>query len=254
MGSSLSLFTNVGPIPPQYQVFINFRGVKLRDGFLGFLVDALLKENVNVFIDDHELRGRDLDHLFKRIEESRVALTIFSKNFTESRWCLDELSKIKECVEQESLIVIPIFFKMKTDDVKKLKGKFGDNFRDLKSTHRGEADTFKKWKEALYFVSRKSGLSSSRYSRQNDLVCKIVEEVKKVLNDISESERKIFEARRNQLMARTDEVIRFVIRFLSLFFLITIVFGPYVIGLVSVFSILLGRFIINRAVESETEW
>ncbi|XP_010445847.1 PREDICTED: protein PHLOEM PROTEIN 2-LIKE A8 [Camelina sativa] len=251
MGSSLSLFTNVGPIPPQYQVFINFRGEKLRDGFLGFLVDALLKENVNVFIDDHELRGKDLDHLFNRIEESRVALTIFSKNFTESRWCLDELAKIKECVEEGSLTVIPIFFKMKTDDVKKLKGKFGDNFRDLKSTHRGELETFRKWKEALFCVSRKAGLSSSRYSRQNDLVRTIVEEVKKVLKDISESERKIFEAERNQLAARTDEVIRVVIRFLSLFLLFTIVFGPYVLGLMSVFSILLGRFIINRAVESE---
>lgn len=163
MGSSFSLFTDVGPIPPQYQVFINFRGEKLRDGFLGFLVDALLKENVNVFIDDHELRGRDLDHLFSRIEESRVALTIFSKNFTESRWCLDELAKIRECVDQGSLTVIPIFFKMKTDDVKKLKGKFGDNFRDLKSTHRGEPENFRRWKEALIFVSKKTGLSSSRY-------------------------------------------------------------------------------------------
>ncbi|XP_010494541.1 PREDICTED: vesicle-associated protein 1-4-like [Camelina sativa] len=251
MGSSLSLFTNVGPIPPQYQVFINFRGEKLRDRFLGFLVDALLEENVNVFIDDHELRGKDLDHLFNRIEESRVALTIFSKNFTESRWCLDELAKIKECVEEGSLTVIPIFFKMKTDDVKKLKGKFGDNFRDLKSTHRGEPETFRRWKEAMFCVSRNVGLSSSRYSRQNDLVRTIVEEVKKVLKDISESERKIFEAERNQLAARTDEVIRVVIRFLSLFLLFTIVFGPYGLVLMSVFSIPLGHFIINRAVESE---
>ncbi|OAO94417.1 hypothetical protein AXX17_AT5G43120 [Arabidopsis thaliana] len=163
MGASFSLFTDVGPIPPQYQVFINFRGEKLRDGFLGFLVDALLKENVNVFIDDHELRGRDLDHLFSRIEESRVALTIFSKNFTNSRWCLDELAKIKECVDQESLTVIPIFFKMKTDDVKKLKGNFGDNFRDLKLTHRGEPETYRRWKDAILYVSKKTGLSSSRY-------------------------------------------------------------------------------------------
>ncbi|XP_020884560.1 protein PHLOEM PROTEIN 2-LIKE A8 [Arabidopsis lyrata subsp. lyrata] len=251
MGSSFSLFTDVGPIPPQYQVFINFRGEKLRDGFLGFLVDALLKENVNVFIDDHELRGRDLDHLFSRIEESRVALTIFSKNFTESRWCLDELAKIRECVDQGSLTVIPIFFKMKTDDVKKLKGKFGDNFRDLKSTHRGEPENFRRWKEALIFVSKKAGLSSSRYSRQNDLVSTIVEEVKKVLNDIAEMERQIVEVKRNNLAARTDELIRFVVRFLSLFLLFTIVFGPYVLGLLTFFSFLVGRLIINRAVESE---
>lgn len=79
----------------------------------------------------------------------------------------------------------------------------------------------------------------------------IVEEVKKVLNDIAESERQIIEAKRNHLAARTDEVIRFVIRFLSMFLLFTIVLGPYVLGLISVFSILLGRVIINRAVESD---
>jgi len=251
MGASFSLFTDVGPIPPQYQVFINFRGEKLRDGFLGFLVDALLKENVNVFIDDHELRGRDLDHLFSRIEESRVALTIFSKNFTNSRWCLDELAKIKECVDQESLTVIPIFFKMKTDDVKKLKGNFGDNFRDLKLTHRGEPETYRRWKDAILYVSKKTGLSSSRYSRQNDLVNTIVEEVKKVLNDIAEIERQIAEEKRNHLAARTDELIRLVVRFLSLFLLFTIVFGPYDLGHLTFFSFLVGRLIINRAVESE---
>lgn len=88
-------------------------------------------------------------------------------------------------------------------------------------------------------------------SRQSDLVSSILVEVKKVLNDISESERQIIEAKRNHLAARTDEVIRFVIRFLSMFLLFTIVLGPYVLGLISVFSILLGRVIINRAVESD---
>ncbi|KFK31598.1 hypothetical protein AALP_AA6G133700 [Arabis alpina] len=251
MGSLLSLFANVGPIPPQYQVFINFRGKKLRGEFLGFLVDALLKANVNVFVDDHELRGRDLKHLFTRIEESRVALAIFSKNYTESRWCLDELAKIKECLDQGSIQVIPIFLKMKTDDVKKLKGRFGDNFRELKSTHHGEKESFRRWKEALYCVSRMFGLCSSQYSCQAKFVSSIVEEVKKVLKDVAEKEEKIAEAKRNHLAARTEELIRSVVHFLSLILLLTIVFGPYVLGLISVFSFVLGRLIINRAVESE---
>jgi hypothetical protein len=88
-------------------------------------------------------------------------------------------------------------------------------------------------------------------SRQNDLVNTIVEEVKKVLNDIAEIERQIAEEKRNHLAARTDELIRLVVRFLSLFLLFTIVFGPYVLGLLTFFSFLVGRLIINRAVESE---
>lgn len=79
----------------------------------------------------------------------------------------------------------------------------------------------------------------------------IVEEVKKVLNDIAEMERQIVDVKRKNLAARTDELIRFVVRFLSLFLLFTIVFGPYVLGLLTFSSFLVGRLIINRAVESE---
>ncbi|KFK31602.1 hypothetical protein AALP_AA6G134400 [Arabis alpina] len=95
----------------------------------------MLNERINVFVDEMELRSRELNHIFNRIEESRVAVTIFSEKYTESTWCLDELAKMKERVDQGKLQVIPIFFNVKTCDVKLLRGNFGDNFRSLRDIH-----------------------------------------------------------------------------------------------------------------------
>uniref|UniRef100_A0A0D3D964 TIR domain-containing protein n=1 Tax=Brassica oleracea var. oleracea TaxID=109376 RepID=A0A0D3D964_BRAOL len=74
---------HLGP-PLQHQVFVNFRGLDLRFGFL--LVEALQRHGINVFIDSLERKGEDLINLFARIEESTIALVIFSKRYTESIW------------------------------------------------------------------------------------------------------------------------------------------------------------------------
>lgn len=62
--------------PPNIQVFINFRGDQLRNNFVGYLRHALRISKINVFIDNEEQRGEDLNTLFKRIEESGIAIVV----------------------------------------------------------------------------------------------------------------------------------------------------------------------------------
>ncbi|ESQ29460.1 hypothetical protein EUTSA_v10024080mg, partial [Eutrema salsugineum] len=152
-------------------MFINFRGDELRKGFVGFLVEALKREKVNVFVDDHELRGRELDHLFIRIENPKVAQTIFSERYTQSIWCLDELIKIKERMNQGNLQVIPIFYKVSSEDVKRLKGQ-------LPGSEASE----------IYFVKV------------------IVEEVKKVLTNISREENRGWPVTKNREMQELVDI------------------------------------------------
>ncbi|KFK31589.1 hypothetical protein AALP_AA6G132000, partial [Arabis alpina] len=143
--SSSSSSSTVVELPPQHQVFINFRGEDLRLGFVSHLVTALEDHNINVFIDNYNDKGEHLDSLLKRIEESRIALAIFSGKYTESTWCLRELTKIKDCVEQGKLVAIPIFYRLEPSTVKGVRGQFGDAFRDV-----AKGDERKKeWKEAL---------------------------------------------------------------------------------------------------------
>ncbi|RID45137.1 hypothetical protein BRARA_I01885 [Brassica rapa] len=87
------------PLVPQHQVFLNFRGEELHKD---------------------EMRGEDLTVLFRRIEESKIALVVFSKRYMESKWCLNELVKIKECVDKKTLVAFPIFFKVKPSELKDL--------------------------------------------------------------------------------------------------------------------------------------
>ncbi|ESQ29676.1 hypothetical protein EUTSA_v10024056mg [Eutrema salsugineum] len=149
---------------PLNQLFVNFRGEEIRHGFLSRLAAALERRGINFFIDRDEQKGKDLKHLFKRIGESHIALAIFSKRYAQSRWCLNELAEMNRLAYNNQLKVVPIFYKVRVDDVRRQKGEFGRNFWKLAMTSSGEE--IKNWKEALESVSNKMGLKlcDKRYS------------------------------------------------------------------------------------------
>lgn len=118
----------------------------LRDGFVHEIGKALRSIKVNAYAD--EPTGEEV--VFKRIEKSRIAIVVFSSRYTESRWCLEELVKIKEGMEQGKLEVIPIFYKL--DTCAELEGGSGLNL--LNPTMRGfDPGKVKIWNEALDSVS-----------------------------------------------------------------------------------------------------
>ncbi|XP_018489738.1 protein PHLOEM PROTEIN 2-LIKE A6-like [Raphanus sativus] len=183
-GSSSS--GGAGQISKGPQVFINFRGVELRKNFVDSLVIAFEAARINFFIDSNEQVGRTLQHLLVRIEQSRVALAIFSKEYTTSAWCLDELVRIKERMDDGKLIGIPIFYKVDPSVVSNLEGDFGDKFRRLKRENRHELVKTHKWKEALTYMTTVVGLHLREESGQTDnsFIESIVRKVQEVLADI----------------------------------------------------------------------
>ncbi|EOA26116.1 hypothetical protein CARUB_v10019542mg [Capsella rubella] len=162
-----------------HQVFLNYRGEQLRYSFVSHLIDAFERNEVNFFVDKYEQRGKDLKTLFVRIQESRIALAIFSTRYTESSWCMDELVKMKKLANKRKLHVIPIFYKVKEEDVRKQTGEFGDNFWTLAKVSSG--DQIKKWKEALESISDKMGLSLGDQSSEADFVKDVVKAVQSVV-------------------------------------------------------------------------
>lgn len=139
------------------EVFINFRGVELRNNFVDHLHSALHRMGINAFIDRDEAPGADLNIFFERIEQSKVALAVLSSRYTESHWCLEELVKIKECVDRSSLQVIPIFQNVDPNTVKDLNGDFGVKLWDLWRKN-GRDDRILKWDAALQDVVKKIGM------------------------------------------------------------------------------------------------
>uniref|UniRef100_M4E8I9 TIR domain-containing protein n=1 Tax=Brassica campestris TaxID=3711 RepID=M4E8I9_BRACM len=147
MAASSSVATRIGP-----QVFISFRGEDVRNHFVSFLDPALRRANINVFLDENELLNTDLASLLTRIEESEIAMVIFSNNYPDSDRSLDGLAKMKELRDQGRLIVIPIFYNLDPLVVKELRGDFGDKFRDLQRIHLHQLERTQKWEEALVTI------------------------------------------------------------------------------------------------------
>lgn len=152
VSTSSTLLTSYKP-PPEHKVFINFRGIDLHDGFVGHIVEALEKVGFKVYIDDDESQP---DVLYKKMEESRIAIVIFSSRYTESTWCLDKLVKIKERMDDGKLLIIPIFYKVKQLQVTQLEGSFGIRIWNFWRSRREYRVI--KWKEALECVGGLKGL------------------------------------------------------------------------------------------------
>ncbi|EOA25464.1 hypothetical protein CARUB_v10018802mg [Capsella rubella] len=186
-----------------HQVFLNFRGEELRYNFVSHLTDAFERQGIKFFIDKNEQRGEDLKHIFVRIKESRIALAIFSPSYAESKWCMDELVMMNNLADHGKLRVIPIFYKVDADDVRKptLDSEFGRNFQKLAEDF--SKHQVKKWKKALKRICDKMGLPLEEKSSESDFVDEIVKGVKKLEDAIGlEEEEKPFSREKIKRKAR----------------------------------------------------
>jgi hypothetical protein len=95
-----------------YDVFVSFYGKDTCYSFTDHLFAALDRNKIRTFRDDKKLeRGKDIwIKLGKAIETSRIAVIVFSRNYANSGWCLDELVKIMECKQSLQQIVLPVFY------------------------------------------------------------------------------------------------------------------------------------------------
>ena len=112
-----------------YDVFLSFRGEDTRDNFTDHLYTDLVRRGIITFRDDKLKRGEEMQpELLKAIEESRSSIVVFSQNYVDSRWCLEEVAKIMECRKEYGQIVLPIFYHVDPSDIRKQRGSFGEAF------------------------------------------------------------------------------------------------------------------------------
>ncbi|KAL6182186.1 hypothetical protein ACLB2K_043609 [Fragaria x ananassa] len=107
------------------------RGEDTRKGFTDYLYDRLRWRGIRTFRDDPHLeRGITISpELLTAIEQSRFAIIVLSPNYATSTWCLLELSKILECMEERGSI-LPIFYEVEPSDVRHQRGSFAEAFEE----------------------------------------------------------------------------------------------------------------------------
>ncbi|RVW60011.1 TMV resistance protein N [Vitis vinifera] len=80
--------------------FRSFRGEDTRNSFTAHLYKELCTKGINTFIDNDKLERGDViaSALVAAIENSKFSVIVLSENYASSRWCLEELVKILECM------------------------------------------------------------------------------------------------------------------------------------------------------------
>ena len=142
-----------------YDVFLSFRGEDTLTGFISHLYSALCAGDINTFMDYEPLRGEEiLVEVIKVIEWSRVLVIVFSKNYVESKWCLDELAKIVECRENDQRVLLyPIFYNIDPSEVRNQNGNFGLALAKHEENFKNNMDKVQRWRESLSKAVNASG-------------------------------------------------------------------------------------------------
>ncbi|XP_059637251.1 disease resistance protein RPV1-like [Cornus florida] len=141
----------------EYDVFLSFRGGDTRRNFTDHLHYALVEHWFTTFRGDLSLRrGEEIGpELLKAIENSRLSIIIFSRNYADSRWCLQELVKIMECRRTLKQIVLPVFHYVDPTDVRKQRGTYAEAFANHQQRY-GDAQV-QEWRAALTEAANLSG-------------------------------------------------------------------------------------------------
>ncbi|KAL6129000.1 hypothetical protein ACLB2K_072353 [Fragaria x ananassa] len=172
----------------KYDVFINFRGEDTRRSFVCHLYDALKRTALGTFIDSEELqKGDDLSELYKAIQDSRLSILVFSKDYASSTWCLKELVQILECMDRQNQIVVPVFYGVDPSHVRKLEDSFAEAFGKHESDSNLGKEELESWKSSLTRATNLSGYDSKNYRDDIELIKSIVEDIFKKLIRISPS-------------------------------------------------------------------
>ena len=147
----------------RYDVFISFRGTDTRWGFISFLCDALRDKGIKAFIDSDDLKKGDeiSPVLLEAIKASAISIIVFSENYAQSRWCLDELNHIVRCMKEHKQRVIPVFYKVEPTDIRHQKRSFEVAFSELETRFGHDSEKLKMWRESLRATADLSGFNSA---------------------------------------------------------------------------------------------
>ncbi|KAI6668240.1 hypothetical protein NL676_023818, partial [Syzygium grande] len=141
----------------EFDVFLSFRGPDTRSNFTDFLYLTLRDKGINVFIDKKGIDvGEEIGpEIFRAIDDSKIGIPIFSRDYASSRWCLRELEHMMNRRKTDGLQVMPIFYDVEPSVVKLETGAY----RDALTQHKRElgAEAVQGWEKALKKVTKIKG-------------------------------------------------------------------------------------------------
>nr|XP_023898100.1 TMV resistance protein N-like [Quercus suber] len=167
----------------EYDVFLSFAGKDTREGFTGYLYKALCDKGINTFIDNKLSKGEEIsEELIQAIKNSSILVIVFSENYAESKWCLDELAEIVECREKDQEVQIrPIFYNVNPSEIRYQMGNFGTALANHETKFKINKDKVQRWRDALIKATNASGWhykkGGATYTYESHFIQEIVNEI-----------------------------------------------------------------------------
>ncbi|CAN1745096.1 Disease resistance-like protein DSC1 [Linum perenne] len=169
----------------EYDVFLCFRGDDTRLGFTSHLMNALSSKQIRTFIDDKLEKTESIDELVSILQRSALSVVVFSENFADSSWCLDEVATIAPRMTKFGHRILPVFYNVDPSDVTGDSGSYATIInREFKGKSTYSEDK-RKWMDALKAVANCSGHTSQAIKIESELIKKIVQDVQKQMIDMS---------------------------------------------------------------------
>ncbi|KEH29032.1 disease resistance protein (TIR-NBS-LRR class) [Medicago truncatula] len=125
--------STTGPNKMRYNVFLSFCAQDM-GYFLSRLHTALSSQaGIVVFEDKRFQHGEQVESALNVIQDCKIVIVVFSKNYANSSSCIQELEKITKCCRDSELIVLPVFYAAVNPTYGSLEGGMfgGDTFHDF---------------------------------------------------------------------------------------------------------------------------
>ncbi|XP_068477764.1 disease resistance protein RUN1-like isoform X2 [Phaseolus vulgaris] len=175
----MELASSSSKLPRMYHVLINFNGEDIQRRFVSHLDSALSAVGFTTFL--HHPNAQNPLHFQQPVLNlCRVAIVVFTKTYSQSAWCLDQLQQIIKWHQTYCRHVLPVYYEIEPSDVRLQKGDFGKAFKaTAHQTFSAEQleHAISRWSHALTKAANFFGCDESNYRSDAELVDKIVKTV-----------------------------------------------------------------------------
>nr|XP_043639667.1 TMV resistance protein N-like [Erigeron canadensis] len=153
--SSSKLSSASSSMSPNHNVYITFGGDDIVKTFIDTLCSAFEQQGIHTCINDPTLSADEPvdSSLLKAIDNSQVAIIVFSKVFLSPRF-LDDVAYIMKCMEEKGKIVKPVFYTVEPSQFREEIRSFVAQISELELENGRESGS---WKKALIRASKLSG-------------------------------------------------------------------------------------------------
>ncbi|XP_060671561.1 TMV resistance protein N-like isoform X1 [Ziziphus jujuba] len=162
----------------KYDVFLSFGGDDTLNNFIGHVYHALCRKHIRIFKhDENRESGHEISEIMDAINESKICMIVFSKDFASSTWCLDDVVRILDCRRDWEDIILPIFYGIEPSIVRKQDGSYAEAFNKHEQRFKDNMDKVQRWRDALKEVTNLSGYDSKDFGDEYKVIGQIVGDV-----------------------------------------------------------------------------